>query len=59
MKVMKVQLFLNQKKVFILKDVTVVLDYASLYPSSMISENLSHDSIIYKKKYDNIQGKNI
>lgn len=24
----------------------VVLDYASLYPSSMISENLSHDSII-------------
>ena len=29
----------------------VVLDYASLYPSSMISENLSHDSIILDKKY--------
>jgi len=31
-----------------------VLDYASLYPSSMISENLSHDSIILNKKYDNL-----
>jgi DNA polymerase elongation subunit (family B) len=29
----------------------VVLDYASLYPSSMISENLSHDSIILDEKY--------
>ena len=28
-----------------------VLDYASLYPSSMISENLSHDSIILEDKY--------
>ena len=28
-----------------------VLDYASLYPSSMISENLSHDSIVLDKKY--------
>jgi DNA polymerase elongation subunit (family B) len=28
-----------------------VLDYASLYPSSMISENLSHDSIILDQKY--------
>ena len=39
-----------------LKTAVTVLDYASLYPSSMISENLSHDSIILEdnnetKKY--------
>ena len=28
-----------------------VLDYSSLYPSSMISENLSHDSICLDEKY--------
>ena len=28
-----------------------VLDYASLYPSSMISENLSHDSLVIDEKY--------
>jgi len=33
-----------------------VLDYASLYPSSMISENLSHDSIVLDPKYDNLPG---
>ena len=33
-----------------------VLDYASLYPSSMISENLSHDSIILDKKYVGVDG---
>ena len=33
-----------------------VLDYASLYPSSMISENLSHDSIVLNSKYDNLEG---
>lgn len=33
-----------------------VLDYASLYPSSMISENLSHDTIVLNEKYDNIEG---
>lgn len=33
-----------------------VLDYASLYPSSMISENLSHDSIVLNPKYDNLPG---
>jgi DNA polymerase elongation subunit (family B) len=27
-------------------------DYASLYPSSMISENLSHDSKVWTKEYD-------
>jgi DNA polymerase elongation subunit (family B) len=39
-----------------LKTPVTVLDYASLYPSSMISENLSHDSLILEnnpetKKY--------
>jgi DNA polymerase delta subunit 1 len=33
-----------------------VLDYASLYPSSMISENLSHDSIVLDPRYDNLPG---
>jgi DNA polymerase elongation subunit (family B) len=33
-----------------------VMDYASLYPSSMISENISHDSIVIDKKYDNLPG---
>ena len=33
-----------------------VLDYNSLYPSSMISENMSHDSIVLDKKYDNLPG---
>ena len=28
-----------------------VLDYASLYPSSMISENLSHDSLVNDEKF--------
>ena len=31
-----------------------VMDYASLYPSSMISENISHDSIVLDSKYDNL-----
>jgi DNA polymerase elongation subunit (family B) len=31
-----------------------VFDYASLYPSSMISENLSHDCIVLDEKYDNL-----
>ena len=29
-----------------------VMDYASLYPSSMISENISHDSLVGYKEYD-------
>jgi DNA polymerase elongation subunit (family B) len=33
-----------------------VLDYASLYPSSMISENLSHDCIVLDEKYNNLPG---
>lgn len=30
----------------------VVLDYASLYPSSMISENISHDALVWVRDYD-------
>ena len=33
-----------------------VLDYTSLYPSSMISENLSHDTYIMEEKYNNLPG---
>jgi DNA polymerase elongation subunit (family B) len=28
------------------------VDYASLYPSSMISQNYSHDSKVWSKEYD-------
>jgi DNA polymerase elongation subunit (family B) len=33
-----------------------IFDYASLYPSSMISENISHDSIVLDDTYDNLPG---
>ena len=33
-----------------------VLDYNSLYPSSMISHNLSHDSLVIDPKYDHLPG---
>lgn len=33
-----------------------VMDYASLYPSSMISENISHDSLVLDEKYNNLPG---
>jgi DNA polymerase elongation subunit (family B) len=33
-----------------------VLDYASLYPSSMISENISHDTIVLDDKYRELPG---
>jgi DNA polymerase delta subunit 1 len=39
-----------------LDDPISVLDYNSLYPSSMISENLSHDSIVLDPRYDNLPG---
>lgn len=35
-------------------DPVSVVDYASLYPSSMISGNLSHDCFVIDKKYDNL-----
>jgi len=33
-----------------------VCDYNSLYPSSMIERNISHDSIVVNKQYDNLPG---
>ena len=38
-----------------LDDPVACVDYSSLYPSSMISENLSHDSKVWTKEY-NLQG---
>src|SRR5210317_1127935 len=41
-----------------LEDAITVLDYYSLYPSSMIERNLSHDCYVNNPKYDNIPGVN-
>ena len=35
-----------------LEEPVACLDYSSLYPSSMISENISHDSKVWTKEYD-------
>jgi len=35
-----------------LEDPVACVDYSSLYPSSMISENISHDSKVCTKEYD-------
>ena len=35
-----------------LNDPVACVDYSSLYPSSMISENLSHDSKVWTKEFD-------
>ena len=35
-----------------LEDPVACLDYSSLYPSAMISENISHDSKVLTKEYD-------
>lgn len=35
-----------------LHDPVACVDYSSLYPSSMISENISHDSKVWTKEYD-------
>ena len=43
---------LQPKRGFYTKDPVAVVDYASLYPSSMISENISHDSKVWTKEYD-------
>ena len=39
-----------------LNDPVACVDYSSLYPSSMISENISHDSKVWTKEYD-LEGK--
>ena len=43
---------LDPKCDFYLDNPVACVDYASLYPSSMISENLSHDSKVWTKEYD-------
>jgi len=48
---------LEPKAGMYLDDPVTVLDYASLYPSIMISENISHDCLVMDdKKYGNIPG---
>jgi DNA polymerase delta subunit 1 len=37
-------------------DVVAVMDYNSLYPSSIIAENLSHDTIVLDPKYRDLPG---
>lgn len=45
---------LDPKPGIYIEDPVSVLDYASLYPSSMISENISHDSIVLDNRYANM-----
>ena len=45
---------LDPKVGMYLEDAITVLDYASLYPSSMIERNLSHDCYVNDPKYDNL-----
>ena len=39
-----------------LDEAVAVLDYSSLYPSCIISENMSHDSIVFDKKWKGEEG---
>ena len=50
---------LEPKEGIYLDEPIVVFDYGSLYPSSMISKNLSHDTFIIDKKYLEIKDPNI
>jgi DNA polymerase elongation subunit (family B) len=47
---------LPPKNGFYVDNPVAVNDYSSLYPSSMISENISHDSKVWTKEYD-LEGK--
>ena len=42
----------NPKTGLYLEDPVACVDYSSLYPSSIISENLSPDSKVWTKEYD-------
>ena len=49
---------LNPQSGIYIDDPIIVFDYSSLYPSSMIAENISHDTIIIdKNKYIDKNGK--
>ena len=52
MVVMKVRLFWTKEWSLYLDNPVACVDYSSLYPSSMISENLSHDSKVWTKEYN-------
>ena len=43
---------LDPKTGFYSDDPVACVDYSSLYPSCMISENISHDSKVWSKEYD-------
>jgi DNA polymerase delta subunit 1 len=43
---------LEPKCALYLDDPVACVDYSSLYPSSMISENISHDSKVWTKEFD-------
>ena len=45
-------LCLDPKCAFYRKNPIAVVDFSSLYPSCMISENISHDSKVWTKEYD-------
>jgi DNA polymerase delta subunit 1 len=47
---------LPPKEGMYLDDYIVTLDFASLYPSSMIERNLSHDCYVNDPKYDDLPG---
>lgn len=49
-------LVLEPKAGIYVDEPVTVLDFASLYPSCMISENLSHECIVLDEKYNNIPG---
>ena len=46
---------LDPKTGIYIDDPVTVLDFASLYPSTIISENISHDTLIWVKEY-NLKG---
>jgi DNA polymerase elongation subunit (family B) len=50
---------LEPKEGIYLDDPIVVFDYGSLYPSSMICRNLSHDTYIMDDKYRDIKDDNV
>jgi DNA polymerase elongation subunit (family B) len=50
---------LNPQPDIYLEEAVTVLDYSSLYPSSMISENLSHDSYVTDPQYLGDDGKTL
>lgn len=47
---------LEPKAGMYLDDPVTVVDYASLYPSSMISENISHDCLVLEPEFGDVPG---